>query len=204
MRLCAREATYILKERNVTLPPLVDPALRDVARDDAALRSDWLDETCLGVATVEGATPRSGFLLGPLESPGRPWRSLSAQDCDTLGYPAVQLEIANTKKSAFGNFSAAHINDNMAIVLNGEIATLASINSELRGTFIITGGAGGFTQKEVNNLVSVLKSGSLRVKPELQDSARVGASLGQDYINTGAISMAVAVGVIILFMPSFR
>lgn len=86
VRLCAREATYVLKEKNEPLPPLASDGA------DAALESDWIDETCLGVAAVESATPLSGFLLGPLDSSGLPSRPLSAEDCDSLGYPA---ELAN-------------------------------------------------------------------------------------------------------------
>ncbi|MCY2958722.1 MAG: protein translocase subunit SecD [Planctomycetota bacterium] len=119
---------------------------------------------------------------------------------DNLGYPAVSFEMAADKKIAFGDFTGAHIRDGMAIVLNGEIATLATINSRLPGSGIIEGGAGGFSQQEVKDLITVLRSGSLRVKPQLIDKSRVGASLGEDYIASGTISALVATFVVVLFM----
>lgn len=119
---------------------------------------------------------------------------------DSLGYPAVSFEMAADKRIAFGDFTQAHIRDGMAIVLNGEIATLATINSRLPGSGIIEGGAGGFTQKEVTDLITVLRSGSLRVKPQLIDKSRVGASLGEDYIASGTISALVSTFVVVLFM----
>ncbi|MBK7877976.1 MAG: protein translocase subunit SecD [Planctomycetes bacterium] len=151
-------------------------------------------------------TPMETRLRGLLVSSNEEWRFSGADlervepSQDELGYPAVRLEISNAKKRAFGDFSEANLRRGMAIVLNGEIATLATINDKLPGSCVISGGSGGFTQKEVTDLVSVLKSGSLRVKPVLQDRARVGASLGADYVQTGVLSMGVALGVIILFM----
>ncbi len=119
---------------------------------------------------------------------------------DDLGYPAVNFEMAADKKIAFGDFTSAHLKDGMAIVLNGEIATLAIIQDRLPGSGIINGGAGGFTQPEVKDLITVLRSGSLRMKPELMDKSRVGASLGEDYIVSGTISALVATLVVVVFM----
>jgi len=119
---------------------------------------------------------------------------------DDLGYPAVSFDMAADKKIAFGDFTQAHLKDGMAIVLNGEIATLAVIQDRLPGSGIINGGQGGFSQTEVKDLITVLRSGSLRMKPELMDKSRVGASLGEDYIVTGTMSALVAMLVVIVFM----
>ncbi|MFO1012007.1 MAG: protein translocase subunit SecD [Planctomycetota bacterium] len=157
----------------------------------------------------EVETPVESRLHGLILADNEDWRFTGADlervepSQDELGYPAVRLEIANGKKRAFGDFSEANLRRGMAIVLNSQIATLATINDKLPGSCVISGGSGGFTQKEVNDLVSVLKSGSLRVKPVLQDRARVGASLGADYVQTGVISMGVALCVIVLFMLVF-
>jgi SecD/SecF fusion protein len=147
--------------------------------------------------------------LVPLVVPPTEW-SFSGNDLETvgisqddMGYPAVSFEMSNEKKSAFGDFTEKHIHDGMAIVLNGEIATLATIQSKLPGGGIINGGSNGFTLKEVQDLVTVLRSGSLRIKPTLLDKARVGASLGDDYVWKSLISGIVALGVIVLFMLFF-
>ncbi len=122
------------------------------------------------------------------------------QQYDKMGYPAVSFEMTPDKRIAFGDFTQAHINDGMAIVLNGEIATLATIRGRLPGTGIIEGGGAGFTQKEVKELVTVLRSGSLRIKPELVDKSRVGASLGRDYIASGTMSALISTLVVVVFM----
>lgn len=122
---------------------------------------------------------------------------------DDKGLPAVAFEIATEKKIAFGDFTEANIERGMAIVLNGEIATLATIQSKLPGGGLINGGVRGFTSKEVSDLISVLRSGSLRIKPHLEDKARVGASLGEAYVWKGLASAFVALAVIVGFMLYF-
>jgi len=128
---------------------------------------------------------------------------LVGPDRDTYGYPAVRFEMAPDKKDAFGGFTEKHIDEQMSIVLNGEIVTDPRIESKLPGSGIITGGASGFTQKEVTDLVTVLRSGSLRIKPELLAKNRVGASLGENYVTKSFLSAGVALGIIIAFMVGF-
>jgi len=147
--------------------------------------------------------------LVPLVVPPTEW-SFSGNDLETvgisqddMGYPAVSFEMSNEKKSAFGDFTEKHIHDGMAIVLNGEIATLATIQSKLPGGGIINGGSNGFTLKEVQDLVTVLRSGSLRIKPTLLDKARVGASLGDDYVWKSLLSGLVALALVVIFMVAF-
>ena len=122
---------------------------------------------------------------------------------DSYGYPAVQFEISTEKKSAFGEFTQKNINRGMAIVLNGEVVTLATIRNRLPGGGIIEGGAGGFSAKEVQDMVSTLRSGSLRIKPEIQSKTRVGATLGEESVRRSFYSSLVALGLIVVFMLFF-
>jgi protein-export membrane protein SecD/preprotein translocase SecF subunit len=124
-------------------------------------------------------------------------------DRDQLGYPAVHFEMSPEKRDAFGAFTEKHVDEQMAIVLNGEIVTDPRIKSKLPGSGIIEGGAGGFSQKEVKDLVTVLRSGSLRIKPVLLSKERVGASLGENYVKKGLLSTLIALGVIVVFMLFF-
>ena len=124
-------------------------------------------------------------------------------DRDSMGYPAVHFELSDEKHDAFAKFTEKHVDEQMAIVLNGEIVTDPKIKSKLPGSGIIEGGAAGFTQKEVNDLVTVLRSGSLRIKPELLSKSRIGATLGENYVRTGLISTMLALLLIIGFMVFF-
>ena len=148
--------------------------------------------------------------LAPLVGTGNKDWSFTGDDLETvgfsqdqMGYPAVSFEISQAKKSLFGDFTQANIGKGMGIVLNGEIATLATIRSKLPGGGIIEGGAGGFSKKEVQDLVSTLRSGSLRIKPVIESRERVGATLGDEYVARSFYSSLVALGLIVVFMIFF-
>ncbi len=148
--------------------------------------------------------------IAPLVGTGKPEWLFTGEDLegvgfsqDQMGYPAVSFEIAQAKKGLFGDFTQSNIQKGMAIVLNGEIATLATIKSKLPGSGIIEGGAGGFSKKEVQDLVSTLRSGSLRIKPVIESRERVGATLGDEYVARSFYSSLVALGLIVAFMVFF-
>jgi SecD/SecF fusion protein len=88
----------------------------------------------------------------------------------------------------------------LAIILDGKIVSAPSINSAIRTDGQISGG--GFTKKEVDNYVTVLRSGALpaTLKPQPVSENTMGATLGSDTIRDGALSVAVAFGAVLLFM----
>ncbi|MFT7485215.1 MAG: SecD/SecF fusion protein [Candidatus Paceibacteria bacterium] len=119
---------------------------------------------------------------------------------DEMGYPAVGLTLSTEKEFAFSDFTGTNKGNLMAIVLNDKIVTMANINSRLSGSFIIKGGQNGFTAAEVSEMVRVLKSGSLIMKPVLQESERVGAKLGDEYVDRGLKSALLGLGLVLVFM----
>ncbi len=119
---------------------------------------------------------------------------------DPMGYPAVGLEMSTEKEFAFGDFTGANKGKGMAIVLNDEVVTVATIKKKLPGSFIIEGGGSGFTQAEVDEMVKVLKSGSLIMKPNLEQSERVGAKLGDEYVRKGFTSALLGLSLVLVFM----
>ncbi|MBK7643417.1 MAG: protein translocase subunit SecD [Planctomycetes bacterium] len=148
--------------------------------------------------------------LAPLVDTGSPDWVFTGENLDNvgfsqdrLGYPAVAFEISQAKKGAFGDFTSSNLHRGMAIVLNSEIVTLATINSKLPGSGIIEGGAGGFSKKEVQDLVSTLRSGSLRIRPTIEHRERVGATLGEESVRRSFYSSLVALGLVIGFMLFF-
>lgn len=86
---------------------------------------------------------------------------------DSVGLPAVFVELANSRKAAFGRFTREHVGDRLAIVFDDEVLTLATINEELKGSFIMSGGARGFEFEDIHRYVNLLRIGSLAAKPEL-------------------------------------
>ena len=116
---------------------------------------------------------------------------------DSVGMPAVSFEMTASSKGPFTNFTKEYKGHEMAILLNNEIATAPTIEDVLPGSGIIKG---RFTDQEVDELVRVLRSGSLRIKPVLDYEERVGATVGTAATERGKLSGLVAVALIMVFM----
>ena len=121
---------------------------------------------------------------------------------DQSGFGAVAFEFKEHRKAAFADFTEENKGRAMAIVLNGKVDSAPNINQRLPGAGIIQGGMNGFSQEEVRELITVLRTGSLRVKPQLESESYVGPSLGEDSINTGVWS-AMAGGIAVLLFMLF-
>ncbi len=116
---------------------------------------------------------------------------------DSLGYPAVGFEIRADRVGDFADFTGENEGRFMAIILNDEIRSFPRLESKLVGGGIIEG---RFQDEEVKNLITVLRSGSLKLKPTLEHDERVGATLGDDYVRRGVYSSVVALIVVVAFM----
>jgi len=116
---------------------------------------------------------------------------------DDIGYPAVGFEMRTERSNDFSDFTGDNINRQMAIVLNDEIRTSPNLNTRLDGGGRIEG---HFKDEEVKNLVTILRSGSLRLKPILEHDERVGATLGDDYVKRGLYSSVLAMALVLAFM----
>src|SRR5262249_45615860 len=87
----------------------------------------------------------------------------------------------------------------LAIILDGQIRSAPSLNSPIRSNGIIEG---EFTQKEVENLVTILRAGALpaTLRPQPVSESTMGATLGEDPIRSGTISIVFAFVAVMAFM----
>ena len=111
---------------------------------------------------------------------------------DQNGRPAVSFRFNPTGARAFGDYTAAHIGEPFAIVLDDEVISAPTIQSHIAGgSGIITG---NFTVEESTNLAVLLRAGALPAKMVFLEERTIGPELGQDSIDAG--KMAGIVGVI--------
>ncbi len=119
---------------------------------------------------------------------------------DDAGFPAVRFEFAEHRKAAFADFTQEFRQRRMAIVLNNQVESAPVIQGRLPGGGIITGGAQGFASDEMRELITVLRTGSLKIRPELESQSFVGSQLGEDSIQIGLRSALVGAVLVLLFM----
>jgi len=122
---------------------------------------------------------------------------------DQVGYPAVGFEMGPKARNRFADFTEQYVKQRIAMVLNDQVVTAPEINERLAGTSQISGGAGGFTDSEVRQMVTVLRSGSLKIKPILEAEQKVGATLGADYVQRGFQGALLAIGLTLIFMAVY-
>lgn len=111
---------------------------------------------------------------------------------DQNGRPAVSFRFNPAGARAFGDYTAAHIGEPFAIVLDDEVISAPTIQSHIAGgSGIITG---NFTVEESTNLAVLLRAGALPAKMVFLEERTIGPELGQDSIDAG--KMAGIVGLI--------
>jgi preprotein translocase subunit SecD len=117
---------------------------------------------------------------------------------DQNGRPAVTFRFNPTGGAAFGEYTAQNIGKPFAIVLDNQVISAPVIQAHIGGgSGIITG---NFTAAEASQLSILLRAGALPAEIKVLEQRTIGPELGQDSINAGGISAAVAFGAVALFM----
>jgi len=142
---------------------------------------------------------RSPAVTGAYLSAARP-------DVDEYGKPSVTFGFNATGARLFGRLTSDNLPESdgrlvrhLGIVLDGNLASAPTIQSTITDSGRITG---NFTQQEVEDLVGVLRAGSLpaTLSEEPISSLLIGPTLGADTIERGKWAMIASVLVTIVFM----
>ncbi|MCV2868953.1 protein translocase subunit SecD [Defluviimonas sp. WL0002] len=119
-------------------------------------------------------------------------------DFDQNGRPAVAFRFNTSGARKFGDYTAAHVGELFAIVLDGKVISAPQIRTHIGGgSGIITG---TFTPEETNNLAVLLRAGALPAKMEFLEERTVGPELGQDSIDAGRVAAIIGTAAVVFFM----
>ncbi len=114
------------------------------------------------------------------------------------GQAVVSFRFDTVGGRRFGEITAAHVNERLAIVLDNEVISAPVIRSAiLGGSGIITG---RFTTQEVNDLAILLRAGALPAPLSILEERSVGPGLGADSIAAGKIASVVGLILVLVFM----
>lgn len=109
----------------------------------------------------------------------------------------IQFEIKPEYIETFANFTGSRVNEPMAIVLDGEVISAPSIQSQLSDGGVITG---QFTEEESQTLALQLRSGALPIPLRVENAVEVGATLGQESVALSVKAGVIGVIVVLTFM----
>src|SRR5262245_14815150 len=111
--------------------------------------------------------------------------------------PVVEFTLKPQGAEAFGEMTGKNVGSGLAIVLDGRVITAPVLKSRISDRGQIEG---SFTQQEVQDLVTTLRSGSLPASITYLEERTVGASLGRDAIRDGLRAGIVGTLLVVLTM----
>ncbi len=112
--------------------------------------------------------------------------------------PYVALEFDPQGARIFERITGDHVNERLAIVLDGVVYSAPVIQERISGgRASITG---SFTMEEARDLAIVLRAGALPAPVKILEERTVGPSLGKDSIRKGMMAMLVGGLLVVVFM----
>ncbi len=122
----------------------------------------------------------------------------ASQGFDQNNRPAVNFVLNTRGASKFGRETGANIGRQFAIVLDGVSQSAPVIRSA------ITGGSGiiegSFTMEEARDLATVIQAGALPADIVVVEERQIGATLGEDSIEAGAVASLIGLLLVAVFM----
>jgi preprotein translocase subunit SecD len=121
---------------------------------------------------------------------------------DQNGRRVVTFKLKDAGAKLFADYTAQHVGDNFAIVLDGSVISAPNIKEAIPGgnVEISQGGIGGYPLKEATELVTVLQFGSLPFPIKELSAQSISATLGEQFFNQSLLAGAIGILLVILFM----
>ena len=140
---------------DATAPPVsqeqIEPAY---AQLDCAAVEDGADLTRPeDYAALCSADDTTRYLLGPEILDGSQVTDAAARADDATGDWVVDLEFAADARTAWADYTAAHVGESVAFTVDGQVISAPTIQGAITGTTTITG---QFTEKTANQLAAQL------------------------------------------------
>ena len=124
---------------------------------------------------------------------------------DQKGQLAIGFELSDDGAKIFGDYTAKHIGDVVAIILDKRVISAPVIQSAIpSGKGIIESGAtGGFSVQEAQRIAVQMKYGALPVPLKVIENRTVGPTLGQDSVQRSIRAGLVGLIIVLLFMVTY-
>ena len=120
---------------------------------------------------------------------------------DETGRRTVNFVLRSNGARLFEQHTTANVGKQFAITLDNVVISAPEIQGPIPGGQVqISAGAGGFPLKEAQNLVTILKFGSLPFPIRELSNESISATLGEEFLNQSLLAGAIAIVLVIGFM----
>jgi preprotein translocase subunit SecD len=205
----------------VELPGVDDPVrVKDILGATAQLKIVSVKDPTAYQTEAAAMSAKNGILpLGTelREWPGHGWyvvnrapvitgtdvkSARAASDPDSPGRWETGFTLSQDGGERFEKFTAANVNNYLAVLLDTQIRSVAVIQSSIRDSGRINGLS---SEQESEDLALVLKTGALPASIEIMNESTVGPSLGTDSIHAGLYAgIAGLFAVVIVMLIYYR
>lgn len=114
-----------------------------------------------------------------------------------MNQPIVEFSFTPDGAKSFSELTGANVGNGLAIVLDGRVVSAPVIHSRISDSGIIEG---SFTQAQVEDLSTILRSGALPASITYLEERTVGPSLGRDSIKEGLTAGVVGTSLVVITM----
>ena len=147
-------------------------------------------------AIVEGQALPTGMDQTPIFSGDQ--IGSAAPGTDQSGLPAVDIVLKEHGANLFDDYAKGHIGGRFAIVLDGKVVSAPVLKTgNFNGRAQISG---SFTPAEMNNLVTVLKFGSLPLEIKEVGFSSLSATLGLGFLAQTVLAGLIGIAFVFAFM----
>ena len=125
--------------------------------------------------------------------------SLVKSTTDSRGRPAVEFVLKRDGAGKFARLTSDNLQNSLGIILDGELLTAPNINSKIVKNGIIEG---EFTNKEISDLISILKAGQLKTTLQSPDGGgdQIDSTMGQEMKDKGYWAIGASFILILVFL----
>ena len=154
------------------------------------------DDPSLPLVTCD-QNGQTKYVLGPRLIDGSAITSAtSGQDPNGVDF-VVNLTFNSSASKTWANYTAAHVNDAVAVSLDGTVVSAETIQSAIPGGN--TQITGNFTQDQAQQLAQVLKYGSLPLSFVSSNAQTVSATLGLSSLQAGLVAGGIGLLLVIIY-----
>jgi preprotein translocase subunit SecD len=145
---------------------------------------------------------RSYYLDRAVRLTGSAIQNAAPSNDPNTGRPVVLVDFNRFGSRVFGDLTSAIIGKKLATILDDKIRSAPIINGAIRGRATITMGGSDIVRQERDReeLVNVLKTGSLPAPLIEQSHSAIGPTLGRDAIDKTKLSFIIGICLVILIM----
>ena len=195
----------------VQLPGVDDPeAVKRLLGRTAKLTFQLVDMQMTAAEAIQrGRTPPGTILMKSASDDGRKYliekRVMvsgemldgATANFDQNNRPAISFNLNSNGARRFGKVTGENIGRPFAIVLDGQVVSAPTIQSQIFGSGQITG---DFSVAETNELALVLRAGALPAPLIILEERSIGPGLGADSISAGKIATVIGLILVAVYM----